>query len=207
MENEPVKRNNGLVWVPNRLLAKNKIVDAASLVEASRYLLDYCKQPATDLVGVGPDYRKDLLSGGTSLTAGILRPFATELALKALYEWEHDHKTEKQGHKLVELYHALSPETRKNLTEQYLDASRSGFGAQQTPSIEELLEEFNDGFQESRYRSEAKYFKPGYSSPNIERLDFVVQAAWNILVKDENMMRRMFSPEQMLAAEIFHRGG
>ena len=83
MENEPVKRNNGLVWVPNRLLAKDKIVDAASLVEASRYLLDYCKQPATDLVGVGPDYRKDLLSGGTSLAAGILRPFATELALKA----------------------------------------------------------------------------------------------------------------------------
>ena len=206
MGDEPVKRNNGFVWVPNRLLAKNKIVDAASLVEASTYLLDYFNQPPTDIVGVGPNYRKDLRSNGTSLAASILRPFATELALKALYEWEHDHKTQIHGHQLVELYHALSPETRKNLTEQYLDTSRSRFGAQQTPSIEELLEEFNVGFQENRYRSEDQYFKPGRSSPNIERLDVVVQAAWNILAKDEKMMRRMFSPEQMLAAEIFYRG-
>ena len=34
----PPEENNGLQWVPIRLLRKDRIVDAAALIEASKYL-------------------------------------------------------------------------------------------------------------------------------------------------------------------------
>ena len=197
----PPEENNELKWVENGLLRKDRIVDAAALIEASRYLLEYSKQPPADLVGTGNNFQKDLRISGVSIAASILRPFATEQALKAMYGWENDHKQELSGHKLIELYRALSPQSQKLLNEQYLANSKSRFdtsGIQPTLPIEELLEEFNNAFQEERYFTEKANFKPGSSSPNGDRLDIVVQAAWEILAKDPKMKARMFNFDALI---------
>ena len=198
----PPEENNGLKWVENGLLRKDRIVDAAALIEASRYLEEHSKQPPEDVVGSGNDFQKDLRMSGVTIAAQILRPFATEQALKAMYEWENDHKKKQRSeHKLIELYHALSPQSQKLLKEQYLVNSRLHHdepGTQPTLPIEELLEEFNDAFQEQRYFTEDGNFKPGYSSPNFDRLDIVVQAAWEILSKDPKMKTRMFNFDALI---------
>ena len=197
----PPQENNGLKWIENGLLRKDRIVDAAALIEASRYLQEYSRQPPADLVGTGNDFQKDLRMFGASIAANILRPFATEQALKAMYEWENDHKKQLSGHKLIELYQALSPQSQKLLKEQYLVNSRlrhDESGTQPPLPIEELLEEFNNAFQEERYFTEDANFKPGYSSPNYDRLDIVVQAAWEILSKDPKMKTRMFNLDALI---------
>ena len=197
----PPEENNGLKWVENGLLWKERIVEAAALIEASRYLLEYCKQSTADLVGTGNNFQKDLRMSGVAIAAKILRPFATEQALKAMYEWENDHKKQLSGHKLIELYHALSPQSQKLLKEQYLVSSKlpqDQFGIQPALPIEELLEEFNNAFQEERYFTEENNFKPGYSSPNYDRLDIVVQAAWEILSKDPKMEKRIFNFDALI---------
>ena len=197
----PPEENDELKWVESGLLRKDRIVDAAALIEASRYLQEYSTQPPADLVGTGNNFQKDLRMIGVSIAASILRPFAAEQALKAMYEWENDHKQQLSGHKLIELYRALSPQSQKLLNEQYLANSRSRHdesGIQPTLPIEELLKEFNNAFQEERYFTEDANFKPGYSSPNGDRLDIVVQAAWEILAKDPKMKARMFNLDALI---------
>ena len=44
------------------------------------------------LIGAGNNFQKDFMSAGVGIATNIMRPFATELALKAMYEWENDHK-------------------------------------------------------------------------------------------------------------------
>ena len=193
--------NNGLKWIENGLRVKDRIVDAAALIEASRYLLEYFDQSPEDIVGTGNDFQKDMRLLGASMATKILRPFATEQALKAMYEWENDHKKQLPGHKLIELYHALSPQSQKLLKEQYLVSSKlpqDQFGTLPALPIEELLVEFNDAFQKERYFSEEQNFKPGYSSPNFERLDVVVMAAWEILSKDPKMETRIFNFDALI---------
>ena len=197
----PSEEDNGLNWVESGLRRKDRIVDAAALIEASRYLEEYLKQSPANLVGSGNNFQKDLRMSGVVIAANILRPFATELAIKAMYEWDNDHKKTLSGHKLIELYHALSPQSQKLLKEQYLVNSRlpqDEFGTQPTLPIEELLEEFNDAFQEERYFTEDENFKAGYSSPNSDRLDIVVQAAWEVLSKDEKMKTRIFNLDALI---------
>ena len=192
----PPEENNGLKWVENGLLRKDRIVDAAALIEASRYLHEYLTQPPEDLVGTGNNFQKDLRLMGVSIANSILRPFAAEQALKAIYEWENDHKQGLSGHKLIELYRALSPQSQKLLNDQYLADSRSRHsesGIQPIIPIKELLEEFNNAFQEKRYFTEKANFKTGSSSPNEDRLEIVVDAAWEILAKEPKMMKRMFN--------------
>ena len=199
----PPEENNGLQWVPIRLLRKDRIVDAAALIEASKYLEEYFEQSPANLVGTGPNFQKDLRMTGAAIAMNIIRPFATEQALKAMYEWETGHKKQLSGHKLIELYHALSPQSQKRIREQYLINSRhhDELGTQPTLPIEELLEEFNDAFHEQRYFTEEANFKPGRSSPNSHKLDIVVQAAWDILYRDPKMKTRMFNFDAIIGNE------
>ena len=82
----PSEEDNGLNWVESGLRRKDRIVDAAALIEASRYLEEYLKQSPANLVGSGNNFQKDLRMSGVVIAANILRPFATELAIKAMYE-------------------------------------------------------------------------------------------------------------------------
>ena len=201
--------NKGLKWVENGLRRKDRIVDAVALIEASRYLDEYSKQSPEDLVGTGNNFQKDLRHVGVATAANILRPFATELALKAVYEWENDHEKTMSGHDLTVLYGALSQQSQELLKDQYLSNSqrlKHTFPTPATIQIEELLEEFKNAFEQERYFTEEKYFTPGYSSPNLHRLDLVVLAAWEILTKDTKMTERIFNldaiirvPEQQMA--------
>ena len=76
--------NNRLKWVESGLRRKDRIVDAAALIEASRYLDRYFRQPAEILIGAGNNFQKDLMTAGVGIATHIMRPFAAELALKAM---------------------------------------------------------------------------------------------------------------------------
>ena len=100
--------SSGLQWIKNRLRYKGqRITQAAALVEAARYLDNFYNQPAENLAGEGNDFQKDLLLAGNALAANILRPFAAELALKTVYEWENNNAAVKE-HKLLNLWKSLS---------------------------------------------------------------------------------------------------
>ena len=45
----PAEEDNGLNWVESGLRRKDRIVDAAALIEASRYLEEYLKQSPANL--------------------------------------------------------------------------------------------------------------------------------------------------------------
>ena len=159
----PPEENNELKWVEIGLLRKDRIVDAAALIEASRYLHGVLntatRRPCRNRkqLSKGPE-----ADGSVHSSDSILRPFAAEQALKAMYEWENDHKQGLSGHKLIELYRDLSPQSQKLLKEQYLANSRSRHdesGIEPIIPIEELLEEFNNAFQEKRYFTEKANFK------------------------------------------------
>ena len=196
----PPEENNGLKWLESGLIWKEKINEAAALIETSKYLDRYLRQPVEILIGAGNNFQKDFMSAGVGIATQIMRPFATELALKAMYEWENDHKTSIREHNLIKLYNTLSPKTQGLLRERYLTISQSiqhEFANQKIPPIEELLDEFQNAFQEERYFTEEAYFKTGYSSPNKGRLDAVVMAAWKTLSEDPKMAEKMFNLEAL----------
>ena len=196
----PPEENNGLKWLESGLKWKERINEASALIETSRYLDKYFEQPVEMLIGAGNNFQKDFMLAGAGITTRIIRPFATELALKAMYEWENDNEKSIQGHNLIILYDALSPKTQSLLKEQYLTASESirhEFENQTITLIEELLEEFQNAFPEKRYFTEEAYFKTGHSSPNERRLDAVVMAAWKTLSEDPKMRTRIFNLEAL----------
>ena len=197
----PPEENNGLKWLESGLRWKERINEAAALIETSRYLDRYLKQPVEILIGAGNNFQKDFMSAGVGIATHIMRPFATELAIKAMYEWENDDKKDIQGHNLIKLYNILSPKTQGLLRERYLTISESiqhEFGNQAIPPIEELLKEFQNAFQEERYFTEEAHFKTGYSSPNQGRLDAVVMAAWKTLSEDPKMEARIFNLDALI---------
>ena len=196
----PPEEDNGLKWLENGLIWKERINEAAALIEISRYLDRYLRQPVGKLIGAGNNFQKDLMNSGVGIATQIMRPFAAELALKAMCEWENDHKKDIRGHNLIKLYNTLSPQTQGLLRERYLTISESSqheFANQTIPPIEGLLEEFQNAFHEERYFTEEAYFKTGYSSPNKWRLDAVVKAAWETLSADPKMAEKMFNLEAL----------
>ena len=201
--------NSGLQWIKNRLrYREQRITQAASLVEAARHLDNYYSQPAESLVGKGNDFRKDLLLAGNALAANILRPLATELALKAVYEWEN-HDAEIHGHKLLTLWKKLSPQSQRRLESLYQHYYHSSTNPNKKVELEHngkryvmhefpiilLLETYNDAFHRSRYFNEPALFTSGYQNLHTEKLDFVVRAAWEMLSTDTDMIPKIFDLE------------
>ena len=201
--------NSGLQWLKSRLRYKDqRITQAAGLVEAARHLDNYYNQPEENLVGKGNDFQKDLLLSGNAMAANILRPLATELALKAVYEWENN-DTSVRGHKLLDLWKSLSPRSQEWLKSLYerqyhSDANpnkgvvikgRENYYTIHELPIELLLEAYNDAFHEFRYFSEPTIFTPGYLNSHIKKLDFVVHAVWEMLSIETDMIPKIFSIE------------
>ena len=202
--------NSGPQWIKSRLRYKDqRITQAASLVEAARYLDNYYNQPAESLSGKGNDFQKDLLLTGNAFAANILRPFATELALKAVYEWENNNATVK-GHKLLKLWKTLSSQSQRRLESLYLRYYHSDANPNRDVELEYagkryvmpefpivlLLETYNDAFDKSRYFNEPAIFTSGDQNSHIVKLDFVVQAVWEMLSTDTDMIPKIFSIEE-----------
>ena len=201
--------NSGLQWIKSRLRFKNqRITQAAALVEAARYLNNFYNQPAENLVGKGNDFQEDLLFVGNALAANILRPFATELALKAVYEWENNNAAVKE-HKLLNLWKSLSSQSQRRVESLYQRHYHSNANPNKDVVIEAygkryvinefpivmLLEAFNDAFHKFRYFNEPAIFTSGDQNLHTEKLDFVVQAIWELLSTDTDMIPKIFSIE------------
>ena len=201
--------NSGLQWVKSRLRYKEqRITLAASLVEAARHLDNYYKQPARNLEGKGNDFQKDLLLTGNVFATNILRPLATELALKAVYEWE-SHEAAIKEHKLLNLWNKLSPQSQRKLESLYQHYYHSSTDPNKEVELEHngkryvmhefpivlLLETYNDAFHRSRYFNEPTLFTSGYLNLHTEKLDFVVRAAWEMLSTDTDMIPKIFNIE------------
>ena len=59
-----------------------------------------------------------------------------------------------------------------------------------------LLETYNDAFDKSRYFNEPAIFTSGDQNSHIVKLDFVVQAVWEMLSTDTDMIPKVFSIEE-----------
>ena len=188
-----VSDNSGLQWVKTRLLFKDqRITQAGALIESARYLREYYNQPVKYLAGKGNNFQKDLLTAGNALAANIVSTLAVELALKAVYEWENN-KAANKKHKLVDLWNSLSSQSQSQLESGYIQYYRLHGGQNQEElPIVRLLEEFDDAFHEYRYFNEPEIFKPGHQNLHIDKLDFVVLAAWDMLSIDADMIPKMF---------------
>ena len=202
--------NPGLQWIKSRLRVKDqRITQAAALVEAARYLDNFYNQPTENLVGRGNDFKKDLLFAGNALAANILRPFAVELALKSVYEWENNNAAVKE-HKLLHLSESLSSQSQRRLESLYRRQYHSVASPNKDVVIEVggkryvmnefpiamLLETYSDAFHKSRYFNEPAIFTPGDQNLHTNKLDFVVQAAWEMLSTDTDMIPKIFSIEE-----------
>ena len=201
--------DSGLQWIKSRLRYKDqRITQAASLVEAARHLDNYYNQPAENLAGNGNDFQKDLRLTGNAFAANILRPLATGLALKAVYEWENNNAAVKE-HKLLILWETLSSQSQIRLESLYRRYYHSDANPNKDVEIEHggeryvmhelpivlLLEAYNDAFHESRYFNEPAIYTSGYQNLHTKKLDFVVQAAWEMLSNDIDMIHKIFSME------------
>ncbi len=175
-------------------------------MEAARYLDNFYNQPTENLVGRGNDFQKDLLLVGNALAANILRPFAAELALKSVYEWENNNTAVKE-HKLLNLWKSLSSQSQRRLEILYQRHYHSDANLNKDVVIETygkryvinefpiliLLETFDDAFHKYRYFNEPAIFTPGDQNLHTQKLDFVVLAAWEMLSSDTDMIPKIFS--------------
>ena len=202
--------NSGRQWIKSRLrVTDQRITQAAALVKAARYLDNFYNRPTENLVGEGNDFQDDLLLVGNALAANILRPFAVELALKAAYEWENNNAAVKE-HKLLKLWKTLSSQSQRRLESLYLRYYHSDANPNRDVELEYagkryvmpefpivlLLETYNDAFDKSRYFNEPAIFTSGDQNSHIVKLDFVVQAVWEMLSTDTDMIPKILSIEE-----------
>jgi hypothetical protein len=171
---------SGLKWVGPLSVSKNRINMAMGYIKVARLLQDDRFARATLRKNSG-DIETDMLLLGEGCTSDMLRGLATELAFKAVYEWETQ-TVAPQGHKLTRLYGKLCVDSQYRLKERY-QRQMAEEEEEQVP-LEALLNECDDLFERERYATEKGYWQSqvGVSSLNIRFLDWVVIAAWKLCI-------------------------
>ena len=154
---------------------ENKVADAALAMAQGVYRSARLLDRQLALPGIERD---QLGAFGYALTSIVLRAFAVELALKALYLQETGAE-EKRGHDLTRLFCALKPITQNSVERRFEGIrgekiNRGAYSGEKDP-LHKVLHNHHNDFEEWRYFYE-KVGKEGLHTEQLV-LNSVVEAA------------------------------